>query len=352
MTTDGFYRWWPYGAAARRQPIDFLEGDTVVVAMEDGGPRWKKRIIPFRIDNRAFQLSAGKGWSKAERLSRLLKRVFGLSVQYEFIGEYNWLASADNMYADALSRAEGEARFLRLIARGEFLSPGCVLKRHPHTGRVRMFGKEYSSDSEGDGPVAISPCCGEPFCVVLCRWCGGEVCENCLEPLDPPPMAGDMCDCPPSQREMDRWARAMKLRGGGAVSYSWDDRPVCEGSALRLRGGARNAAGGGVEGTVPYSRASIYVGLPTDGDARRVDELLDNRLAASSMRTVNAALGKWDVVCARYGWPRVIVSDDPARGGKMAAFVLYMLEDLDLISQTIVSYVWGLRSWTKTAEAT
>ena len=102
-----------------------------------------------------------------------------------------------------------------------------------------------------------------------------------------------------------------------------------------------------VAATVPYTRASIYVGLPTQGHARRIDELLDNRLAPSSMRTVQSALAKWDVVCSRHHWPRIIASDDPARGGKLATFVLYMVDDTELSADSIVNYVWGLRAWTK-----
>ena len=35
VSRDGRYRYWTYGAAARRRPIDELEGDTFVVAVED-----------------------------------------------------------------------------------------------------------------------------------------------------------------------------------------------------------------------------------------------------------------------------------------------------------------------------
>eukprot|EP00966_Prymnesium_polylepis_P285351 6591569-Prymnesium_polylepis.1 len=45
--------------------------------------------------------------------------------------------------------------------------------------------------------------------------------------------------------------------------------------------------------TFPYSRASVFVGLPTEGIASRVNEVLDERLSASSQASVNAALGHW-----------------------------------------------------------
>ena len=78
-------------------------------------------------------------------------------------------------------------------------------------------------------------------------------------------------------------------------------------------------------------RASVFVGLPDDGVADQVDEVMDTRLGASSHRSIHAALAHWDAVPARFGWPRVILSDDSERGGKLATFVLYRGEDTDLV---------------------
>ena len=46
------------------------------------------------------------------------------------------------------------------------------------------------------------------------------------------------------------------------------------------------------------------------------------------------------MVRARYGWPRLILSDDSERGGKLATFVLYMAEDTNLVGASISNYVW------------
>ena len=35
VSVCGRYRWWTYGSAAARQPIDFLEGDAVLLALRD-----------------------------------------------------------------------------------------------------------------------------------------------------------------------------------------------------------------------------------------------------------------------------------------------------------------------------
>ena len=256
----GRYRFWRYGAAAQRNMIDFLEGDVVVEAVRDLGHLWHRKVVTFRIDNSAFQKSAVKGWSRAERLTLLLRRLFELCMQFECVLCFEWLSTRANVYADALSRVDGEAAFLRLVAETDFLPPSVFLRRDPRCGAVRQLGDAYSSNSNKDGP-------------------------------------------PRAQQNL-------------ALS-------------------------------VPYRRASVFVGLPNEGVADQVDEVMDTRLGASSHRSIQAALTHWDAVRARFGWPRLILSDDSERGGKLATFVLYMAEDTDLVGASISNYVWAFRSWLK-----
>ena len=72
----GRYREWRYGASALRKLIDELEGDAVLMAAKDLGEFWRGKIVPLHIDNRSFQLSGRKGWSKAERLVKQLRALF------------------------------------------------------------------------------------------------------------------------------------------------------------------------------------------------------------------------------------------------------------------------------------
>ena len=257
----GKYRWWKYGTAAAKHLIDTLEGDSFVLAVEDLGPGWRRCVVPCYIDNRAFGQSASKGWSRAERLGMLLKRLFALAVKYEVMYEIHWIASADNMFADALSREDSEDRFLELVREYELFSSMDVLCKHPDSGGIRKFGPEYSSDDAGDGPPG---------------------------------------------------------RG--------------------LPAGAS---------AVPYSRASVFEGLPSRVVEERVDEILDSRLSASSLSSISAALSHWDKVRERHGWDVVIRSDDPLRGGKLATFVAYLAYESDLHANSIANYVWGLRAYMK-----
>ena len=261
VEVTGRYSYFRYGASAKRRPIDELEGDVVRIAAEHlGGPQWAHTIVRFHIDNQAFQRSGVKGWSAVDRLNNILKDVFRYAVYFQCIFLFDWIASADNFLADALSRSDAPASFLCHPRLRSVLDEGASLSPHASAGSVRQWGKGFSSSTDGDGP------------------------------------------------------RRTPLRH---------------------------------ELTVTYPRASIYVGLPDAGTALRVDTLMDNRLSASSIRSVNAALVHWDAARARHGWPRIIASDDPLRGGKLARFAVYMVDSTELAFSSISNYIWALRTWMK-----
>ena len=74
--------------------------------------KWYKTIVVIHIDNSAFQLSAKKGWSRADRLNDLLKELFFLCVKYECVIQFAWIPTAKNILADVLSRKNNEPAFL------------------------------------------------------------------------------------------------------------------------------------------------------------------------------------------------------------------------------------------------
>lgn len=96
--------------------------------------------------------------------------------------------------------------------------------------------------------------------------------------------------------------------------------------------------------SVPYTRSLLFDGLPPDL-VTRLQELLDVRLAPSSMRTVTSAMRVWRSVATSYGWPVIMESDDPLRGSKLATLVLTMVEDTSLVYTSISGYIWGVRQW-------
>ena len=135
FSRSGHYRFWEYARSARRELIDFLEGDVVVTAMRDLGHLWAEKVVRFRVDNQAFQKSAVKGNSRASRLSTLLREVFSLSIGFRCIFEFDWLASAENVFGDGLSRPEPEIAFFQALADHEHgLQIGAHFIRHPLCG--------------------------------------------------------------------------------------------------------------------------------------------------------------------------------------------------------------------------
>ena len=257
----GRYRFWRYGASAQRQLIDFLEGDTVVEAVKDLGHLWHRKVVTFRVDNSAFQKSAVKGWSRAERLNVLLCRLFELCMQFECVLLFEWVSTHLNKYADALSRPDGEHKFLALIGEGGFLRRDAILRRDPRCGQARQLGDSYSSNALKDGPK-------------------------------------------------DQAAANLKL-------------------------------------SVQYGRASVFIGLPDEQADSWVGEVMSERLQPSSHRSISAALARWDAARQAPGWARLIESDDPERGGKLATFVMHMAEDTELVGASIANYVWAFRAWLK-----
>ena len=282
----GRYSLFKYGNKASRRLIDELEGDTVLHAVERMGPHWKHKVVPFGIDNSAFQSSLAKSRSKAPRLDVLVRRLFYLQVKYSCILDSFWLSTEDNFLPDHLSR-DREVECLRAAFESGFWPEGLIPLRHSEAGETRTF-----SEDESRGGTRFS-----------------------LEFLP----------------------HAQFVYGGGASSTGLEDPQI------RLRGAGPRMT---FNSTVPYSRASLFQGLPP-GFEPRVEQILDNRLSCSSWRTLGAALNRWRPIAERHGWSVVIPADDPTRGGKLVTFVVTMVDDSDLTYKSIENYVWGLRTWMK-----
>ena len=104
VSACGRYSFWQYGSRAARKLIDFLEGDTVVYCCQQMAHLWRGCVVTIYCDNRAFQQSGAKGRSRASRLNDLIKELFFLMLKYEFIIEWLWISTNDNVDADHLSR--------------------------------------------------------------------------------------------------------------------------------------------------------------------------------------------------------------------------------------------------------
>ena len=99
--------------------------------------------------------------------------------------------------------------------------------------------------------------------------------------------------------------------------------------------------------SITLPAVSIYAGLAAHY-ITRADVLMDNRLSTSSMRTVNRAVTLWNEVRTLFNWEELVLTGDPERGGKLASFVIYMVDNHpELVYDSINSYVWGFRWYVK-----
>lgn len=141
---DGDADYWKMGTSAARNPIDEIEGDTVVRACVANAHKWHKCIVPFGIDNTAFERSVAKGRSKVDRLNRLCVETFVLQIKFVFVMQPYYISSGDNYLADSLSRFE-VSDFLAQIYSSGFLLRDAVVRLHPEAGRTVTFDR--SSDA-------------------------------------------------------------------------------------------------------------------------------------------------------------------------------------------------------------
>ena len=375
VSACGAYDYFKYGSRAARHPIDFLEGDTVVACVERLASKWRGCVVTFFIDNSAFMQSGKKGRSRANRLNDLLRELFGLMIKFGFVIAWTWIATDDNVNADHLSRGR-VAEFFRTVYETGVWTEATVPEPMPDVGRTRTL-------PEGRGGLARS-LAEEGLAAAAAAAAGGRNYESSStnsstsrqQPdsdearsvhadvgVDPPDGEGPVKDetnfgaVLPGVTLTELLARASADRPGDerrpegrpepmpvvAVRGRWATRLILLVFGLCVVGGDCMPLSA-QQASLSYSRASIYDGLP--GSLTDVmHEVMDNRLSSSSWRTVSAGVAIWGAVCAAYGWERVLRTDDPLRGGKLAAFVLHMTTKTTLAYGSIENYVWGVRVW-------
>ena len=383
--------------------IDFLEGDTVVRAIEELGHLWYGCLVTFKVDNTAFQKSAQKGRSRVDRLNDLVREIFHLCIKFNCVVLFEWISSEDNLLADHLSR-DRELEFLAAVFAVGFWSAAITVRRHLSAGDKRVLpekrGRVDFSDqrpfdpdlrpsleeealrraSEMDGSFEIllggtsyrearfCNVCFTGIRVFICKnlpeaTCGAWRCSRpecpgrsdpcyctqrfyeedimssvVLPPSPPPspPSDGDEYWEPPPNWLPPRRPGPLTRRLRNLILWlaliSGEFR--CVFSAPVSRQGL----------SVPYTRSSIFSGLPSRLESA-VEMALDNRYSSSSWRTIETGVKHWRSVAEEFGWATVIATDDPCRGGKLAAFLVTLAADTELVWSSIEGYYWGMRTW-------
>ena len=262
-----------------------------------------------------------------------------------------------------LGLSAADRSLLRDDTQLEFSADECVQVKQEHSARsIQVWWRWLTTRrSKTDPPLPEGAVgwCACPACPIpvypednnYCDMCWpvecGCVC-TCLchcESVDhalPPPRLGDALER--LQVEVALAATAPRTRTKRGHHGSRANRRSL--MLLTMMGVADAAPRDGYSAqvsTVQYPRASLYEGLPVDF-FESVDELMHNRLAPGSMLKVNIAFERyWKPVAAANGWDEIITTDDPERGGKMATFVLHMLDNTALVADSIGTYVWALR---------
>ena len=313
----------------------------MVACVEAMAHKWRGCAVQFFIDNSAFQKSGAKGRSKARRLNDLLRELFALMIKFGFVIIWTWIATESNVDADHLSRGRIEDFFRTVYETGAW-TEATVPAPMPGLGRVRTL-------PGGRGDLAQGLAAEGRRAQAAAAAAEGEPDEGFApEPEAVRPgvtltelLARASAEQPGDGRRPEGRAAPMPadvgMRGGCSTRLILFAFLLCVGCGDCMPLSA-------LEASLSYSRASIYEGLP----ASLVDSMhgvMDNRLSSSSWRTVSAAVSIWFVVCALYGWDRILRTDDPRRGGKLAAFVLHMTTRTMLVFGTIEQYVWGVRVW-------
>ena len=351
-------------------------------AVESLSSGWRKKRIPFGVDNQAFQKSAGKGWSRAERLNLLLKRLFVIQMKCDCLLVFYWLATDENVLADHLSRGRIDdfvkaASYSCLFAQDAVLTPmpGIGSKRNLDMSAPLGPADMASIASSARERVDMHVRSAQVRAVVvlqaaarglLARVAVSRVVAASCAATVPIPVTDTVTESSDTRAcnvgvpvfEVSGDARGMHAplpvdgvpdvsrrvhargRGAGGV-HRWALLLV---AGLGLAQAAPGESYSAQMSSVPYSRATLYAGLPA-ALLSQLDAVMDNRLAESSMQTINAALKHWAVVADYWSWPLVIQADDPHRGGKLVAFVLYMVHETELRSESISGYVLGMRKW-------
>jgi hypothetical protein len=249
---------------------------------------------------------------------------------------FYWLSSEDNLLADHLSRGRWDAFLLAVYSTGfwpDDLEPELAID----AGRVRGLDstpifEDVMGGLSGQTPADRGLSGVDPM-EAHARETRAAVMLQALS-------RGFLVRHRPAR--VRRAPRAIRVGGW----TRWPVMLLCLLGMLTPCGAMPEKGVNLLRTTVSYDPTDIFTGLP-ERLLAHLDVILDNRLSQSSMRSAESAYAHWTPVADQFGWDRVILSNEPERGGKMVAFVMHLLEDTDLKFSSIENYVWGLREYMK-----
>ena len=252
------YSFFQYGGRAKRSSIMVLEGDAALKCGEDMAYLWRGLLVDFGVDNSSFKGSIAKGYSKSPQVAMICRRWFFLQVQHSFLVRWFWLSSEANSLADHLSRGR-ELEFQKEVASSGFWSAGAT--EDPYTMRHPQAGDRRTLASLAESPKL----------------------DVATPSADVVQLHGDYAGRAPSPRVGGGARNGGKCLWLGVLCLF----SLCSPSAAMPSAGQASRRGGGLEHTVQYARSLLFDGLP-DEWVGRMQDVMDMRLSASSMRTLEA----------------------------------------------------------------
>ena len=232
-------------------------------------------------------------------------------LKYNFIFWFYWLSSEDNLLADLLSRPDGEADFLREAYTEGFWTSSVIPQRISAVGPIPIrhlpeVRGVLRADAIERASMKVKP--AEQEADEQSTGLGADPAPPL--PLHPNSQAdvgmGSMkaaAAAPPQgyarPRHGHRRATRKHLVPTLIASIFLACVSDCEAMPVSH-----------LQGTISYTRASVYSGLPSALEGA-MEAVMDNRLSTSSWRTIEAGLKHWRHVCTDHGWSPVIPTDDP-----------------------------------------
>ena len=164
-----------YGRGARRKPIDYLEGDTFIVAFRRMGRYWKLLMIRCWIDNMSFKGCMDKGRSSVERLNVLVREMYALSLEHQCIISPGFVPTLENGAADFLSRPAVQlgdpiAQVTAIAVDMHFWAPGTVAVVGPYAGGTRTLDEERGVLRKEVGFQQVLSADAKVFTRLVCFW--------------------------------------------------------------------------------------------------------------------------------------------------------------------------------------
>ena len=315
-----------YGRGSRRKPIDYLEGDTFIVAFRRMGRYWKLLMIRCWIDNMSFKGCMDKGRSSVERLNVLVREMYALSLEHQCIISPGFVPTLENGAADFLSRPAVQlgdpiAQVTAIAVDMHFWTPGTVAVVGPYAGGTRTLDEERGVLRKEVGFQRVLSADAKVF----------HPSSRFLGKVQSGRVEGDGAH---GSWRFVIWLLLAVLPVSRASSFAATASTLVLAAPRPMQLGL----------SVQYQRASLFTGLDEE-DTEWVMRVLDNRLSASSWGTIKSGVKRWRACAMACGFSVILATDDLERGSKIARWLKHMVQENILVWKSISSYLWGMRQW-------